>query len=135
MAQKGDSQHPWESHSEALEELNSEGENRSTAEGSDGGSDPVTGGSPPSDGTGGDRDDDPENPLLESPGWRESTAPSCPECGDDMERVGEGMAFSGLTEHAGGKRRVTGRTEPSDMMCDGCSIIRDNSGKIVTNVS
>lgn len=125
MAQKGDSQHPWETHGEAMQALKS-GVSDETDE-----SDP----SPPSAGggtPGGSSDSD--NPLWTAPAWRDedtegSAANPCPHCRGDLTDIDSGQVFE--AEYMG--EPTKGMTRADTFRCSNCNVLTDGE-KVVTNV-
>jgi hypothetical protein len=125
MAQKGDSEHPEETHSDGVKTLESEYEIRKTAAGWEPTEPAEEGGTPSSDGT--DESDEP-NPLLDVPEHRSEGRPMCPECGDGMRRAGEGVhyrvRFDGEKQHA--------ETERGDYVCDDCRVLKPDGDDALT---
>lgn len=134
MAQIGDSEHHWNSYGEAVETLESDGDNRNTASGSEGKDDPTDPGPAGEPGGSGDdetqpEEDHPENPLLGGPS-RRGTVETCPDCADTLDRLGDGMRFSGTVE--GKEMSVT--TDRGDLGCESCGLIKSESGTVIRNV-
>lgn len=114
-AQNGDSQHPWDSYASVREAADYDGENRSTAEGSESKVPPNSGG----DGGSGD-------PSLAAPEWGRDRAGLCDECGRRMTRLAEGQKVTVSVE---GETK-TGESEKGDCKCENCSTVRTNNGDV-----
>lgn len=118
-SQTGDSQHPWDSYAEVRETVDSDGDNRKTAEGSDNEAGPKPGGSTTLD-----------DPSLAAPEWGRDRADLCEECGTRMSRLAEGQQ---ITVEVEGETK-TGESEKGDMKCEHCGIVVTSNGENYTLV-
>lgn len=133
MAQKGDSEHTEETHSDGVETLESEYQIRKKASGWEP-ADPVGEGGPPTsdestesaaEASAGDRRGDPDNPLLRTPPAKSDGRPVCDSCGSAMERTGAGQRYEVKTDDGA----AVAETHRDDHICGNCKVLETNDGQ------